>query len=216
MSSTAFIEQVQRLLEPMRRCCADRFQTDHYWDLGAVLTADVVQDPGTVITNWAGEVQYDDGTSVRLELADGYEVKILFMHQGWGYPTHFNGYVKIPSWAPFARDTANQMGYTVLQEEASVERVELTYSYDSVIGWDHGHFCDADLSSSTVKPFTSGSGPVQVFEEAMSVVRDLRRYESRRQAEVAAQRLAVFEEELMAKAWHPTRVMAWVEAGVDM
>lgn len=202
----------------MRRCCAARFRGAQYWDLASVLTADVVRNVDALSTNWTGDENYDeDGHSLHLEINDGYEVKVLFMYEGPGsYSTRFNGYVKIPSWAPFTIDTANGNGYWGLQEVAEIGRVELTYSYDSVVGWDHGHSWDADLSSATVKPYTSASGPVQVFEEAMSVVRDLRRYELRRQREVAAQRLTVFEEELMARAWHPKRVMAWVDAGVDM
>lgn len=203
----AFVETLNARTLDMEECCLIR--DGKYWDLASVLTEDVVRDPDTLSD--AG-----NRNTLRLVLRDGYEIRIVFI-QRMGMPTHFNGYVTIPSSAPFACDVLATSDYDGLQRTARLSTVELTCAHGTKIGWNHLHHGDADLGEwESVQPDTVISGPVQVFEEAVAVVNDLRRYEGRRQRWEKAWQVQVFKEELMQKAWHPTRVMAWVEAGLDM
>lgn len=206
--TTTFADMLETRLREMRECCAIR--DARYWDLASVLTDDVVREPETLSEAGRNHV-------LCLVLRDGYEIRLLF-GQRMGMPTHFNGYVTIPSSAPFARSVLTSSDYDGLQIAANIQTVELTYSHNnSKVGWDHLHSWDGDLGEpEAMQPHTQISGPVQVFEEAMAVVNDLRRYEWGQQKKAKAVQVAVLLEELMAKAWHPTRVKMWVEAGVDM
>jgi hypothetical protein len=66
------------------------------------------------------------------------------------------------------------------------------------------------------QPHKHASGPVQVLEEAMRIIHQLRRYETSKQQEAKARHVSIMEEELMQRVWHPSRVERWVEAGVHM
>ena len=219
-----FKEQLDHILDGMKHRCAIR--DDKYWDLERMLPNDVVKNPNTLSMGWGGKqheyASFYSDNRIHLELSDGYEVQILYICEGHGgdppgpwIPTHFNGYVKIPSSAPFLVDVVKD-GYDGFWNQVGVFSTSISFFHDAVLGWNHGSGEDADLSLSLEdQPDVSRLfGPVQIMKEAMAIIEQLRQYETSRQQEVKAQQFLVLEEELMRRTWHPKRVERWVEAGV--
>jgi len=213
-----FMKRLDDILVEMKRRCA--VQDAAYWDLSRVFPEDVLTDPHLLSSSWGGVQQAYSPNRIHLELADGYEILILFHCEGYGetvpgpwIPTHFNGYIKIPSSAPFLRDMVRE-GYDVFCDKVPTTPTMTFYDVHGMVGWNHGSGDDADLSFP--EPGVRVSGPVQVLEEAMTVIQCFRRYETWRQQEVKAQQISLLEEELMRETWRPWRVRRWLYCGVEL
>jgi len=195
-------------LNPFKADCV--LQDDEYWDLEHALVRHREEmNPTFRVTRYHSLV-------VTLSTVDGFVIDMMFV-QSSCFGFYWNGYVTVQeAQFPLLERAVKESHQTELQYELGIH-VELTYKDRTTIGWDHAHGHDAKFDQTLhAQPGTVVSGPVQVLEEALEVVKALRRYNTRIEMSHAHERVRQYTEELMQKAWHPKRVLAWVESGLDV
>lgn len=187
-----------------KRC---RIVDDAYWDLG-----DVLRKHPEIFS-----VRFNDFSTLAFSVEDGFRVHIVKVES---FGCYFNGYVSIPSNLPFVHDAlASSCDEWEFQYRTGVGMgtVELTYISGSTIGWDHAHGFDANLLyPAHLQPEKKISGPVQVLEEALSIIQDLKKAEETARRQKKKEEMAILTEDLMRAAWHPARVLRWIEHGVEL
>lgn len=175
---------------------------DRYWDVSSFLSRTPEIIAVRPLTDSAVEYTTFDGCIIRAVFVD-----VRYMSSPMSY---WNGYVNVPSHFE-SRAFLDMVDYATLEAVLPHVPVEFTFgsTRDRRVGWDHNHYNDQSLSE-PMRENTYVTGPVQILEEGLSVVRAIRQHEYgvRR-----AQTMQTIEEELMQTAWAPSRVARMLEHG---
>lgn len=192
---------MEAVLKNMKQKCA--IQDDLYWN--------VVLEKGET------PVAMQDPLSVGLRTDEGFTITLRLMDRK-PFMCCINGYVSLPrglfleSWIQ-ENPSYDDMNYSGIPIPA-----ELTYFEISALeyGWDHGHSYDANLGFPLNQQLLKQvSGPVQVLEEARSFIRAIMTKENEILQHKKQEQMEVLREDLMKKAWHPTRIARWVDQEFD-
>lgn len=174
-----------------------------------------------------GEVPIPKGCNenvLSVRTKEGFVIRITFRYIE-SFMTYFNGYVSVPSSSALfhlgswieEHPSYDDMNYFI---DANVE---LTF-FDPTrkeYGWDHAHAFDANLNRPLTSQLNSHklvTGPVQILEEARSLIASMMTAERRLIREIMEEkrsRTEIIREELMMKSCHPKRIAAWSEQGFE-
>lgn len=215
-----FLRRVSHNLDAMKRWCT--VQDAEYWDLPKMLEMLPLDELVTHVTDsvcrtrWKGEKDEFSDEVLYFEFCDGFEVKMNFLLDTKGFPLCFMGFVRVPAWYPFTRNLLETKPFhRVFDVRTARRRTDRARYYE--VYWTHDRVEDALLCQPAVEqPDRVVSGPVQVFQEAMDVIALLRVFEETQQRFEKVRQTFRLEEELIQRAWHPKRVKAWVEAGMEI
>jgi hypothetical protein len=91
--------------------------------------------------------------------------------------------------------------------------IDLTYGNtgNRTVGWDHAHTSDQNLLRPVEHPWSYITGPVQILEEGLAVVRSFRLFEK---VPIRVRTTHMILEDLMRNVWSPVRVARWAQMGV--
>lgn len=186
------------------------YQDPGYWDCEALMKASHEIIGSRVRTMHRG---LDMVVNIEWETFDGFLMTASLMDlrpmSMW-----WNGYITFPL-SVDGGTFHNLSDYDALNQILPLP-VELTYGSNSArkIGWDHNHYHDQQLNTPMDPDYArTVTGPVQILEEALAVVRTIRMHHH---APNCAKTLRVVEEELMAKSWAPARIAGWLALGHDV
>lgn len=204
MSQTEINEFMRGVAALQKRC---RVVDDAYWNLEPLLQ----KHPEIC------KIRFDDLSTLEFSTREGFCVRIVKVES---FGCYFNGYVSVPAAFPFVLEalvSSHDEWEFQCRSGVGVGTVELTYKSGSTIGWDHAHGFDANLLyPGHLQPEKRISGPVQVLEEALSVIEDLHNAEEMARRQKKKEMMILLTEDLMRAAWHPRRVRWWVEKGMDL
>lgn len=206
---------MQKVLDFFRRRGAIR--DDRYWDWTSVVVTkefDVTTSSASMRRGHCQEEEQHD--MIHFESKDGYRLCVAFYEYRDGL--YCGGSLEVPASSPFVRDLFHDMNFKKVYWIATGTRVDITklwyhrYGIYTNHDFDHADLCLSALS----QPAKTVSGPAQVLERLVGMMKNLRHYEMLCEKKAKRRQTLVVEEELMQKAWHPSRVEAWLEAGLEM
>jgi hypothetical protein len=195
-------EDFHNTLANMKRACLSDFHDPKYWNV-------VLEDGETILPS--------EGVEIRLLTKDGFVIMLRFMDRK-PFMCNFNGYLLLPRGLHLEQWLQENPCYEDLSYYLDNMEIDLTYGSVKHLkyGWDHAHFYDAKLCIPMSQQVEKRiSGPVQVLEEARSLIRCIMSKENDIIQEKKQEQMSIIKEDLIKAALHPKRIEAWVNHGFE-